>query len=187
MKNSTYKLIVTLLLLVIIVGGSVLIYRYLQDVQGITAQIPTEPVDDSLNKCPDFHITDRDGNQIALSDFTGKPVVVNFWASWCGPCKSEMPHFQAAYDKYGDQVHFLMVNLHSGFGDSYTAAEKVLADGEYTFPVYYDTGSECAIIFGINAVPVTAFIDDQGNLIGTNVGMMTAQALESAIESLLSN
>ena len=116
MNQSTYKLIIILLVLVIVIGGAVLLYRNLGQNIDLGDAIPTETAPQDV--APDFTVTDADGNAVKLSDFRGKGVVLNFWASWCGPCKSEMPHFQTAYEQYGDEVHFLMVNMSTAFGDS---------------------------------------------------------------------
>lgn len=185
MKNSTYKLIVTLLSLVIIIGGGMLLYRNLQgsvDLDALASQ-PAETV--SENAAPDFAVTDPEGNEVKLSDFVGRPVVVNFWASWCGPCKSEMPHFQAAYEEYGEQIAFLMVNMSSYFGDTQADAEAVLSDGGYTFPVYYDTKAECAMNYGVTGIPVSLFIDKNGNLVSSKTGMLTQADLQRRILAIL--
>ena len=142
MNQTTYKLIVTLLVLVIVIGGGMLLYTRFQGSVDLGEMVPTESVSEIL--APDFTVTDSDGNAVKLSDFRGKGVVLNFWASWCGPCKMEMPHFQAAYEQYGEDVHFLMVNMSTAFGDSRADAAAVLEEGGYTFPVYYDDLSECA-------------------------------------------
>ena len=183
MNQSTYKLIVTLLVLVIVIGGGMLLYNHLQDSVDLGEMVPTESISENL--APDFTVTDSEGNPVKLSDFRGKGVVLNFWASWCGPCKMEMPHFQAAYEQYGEDVHFLMVNMSTAFGDSRADAAAVLEEGGYTFPVYYDDLSECAYAYGINAIPVTAFIDADGNLVSMKTGAMNAADLDRRILAIL--
>ena len=183
MKNSTYKLIVTLLVLVIVIGGGVLLYRNLGQNIDLGEAIPTETAPQNL--APDFTVTDAEGNAVKLSDFRGKGVVLNFWASWCGPCKSEMPHFQTAYETYGEDVHFLMVNMSEALGDSRSDAESFLTDGGYTFPVYYDTNAECAYGYGVTGIPMTFFIDKDGNLVSGKTGMISEADLERRIQTIL--
>ena len=183
MNQSTYKLIVTLLVLVIVIGGGMLLYNNLQDSVDLGEMVPTESV--SENAAPDFTVTDADGNEVKLSDFRGRGVVLNFWASWCGPCKGEMPHFQEAYEQYGDEVHFLMVNMSTAFGDSQADAEKILTENAYTFPVYYDTKTECAYSYGVTGIPMTFFIDKDGNLVSGVSGMISQADLDRRILTIL--
>lgn len=183
MNNSTYKLIVMLLSLVILIGGGMLLYRNLSPKVNVEEMMPTETV--SENAAPDFTVTDGEGNEVKLSDFRGKGVVLNFWASWCGPCKSEMPHFQEAYEEYGEDVHFLMVNMSTAFGDSQTDAEKLMEHGGYTFPVYYDTKTECAYSYGVTGIPMTMFIDKNGNLVSGKNGMISREDLQRRILTIL--
>lgn len=70
---------------------------------------------------PDFAVYDRDSHEVYLSDFVGKPVALNFWASRCGPCRSETPGFDAAYAELGEKIHFLMGNLTASSADAYGA------------------------------------------------------------------
>ncbi len=134
---------------------------------------------------PDFIVVDGAGKEYALSDFVGKPVVLNFWASWCGPCKSEMPDFQTAYEQYGGEIHFLMVNLTDGYQETVESASGFIARQGYTFPVYYDTNYSAAMAYGVNAVPVTYFIDAQGQLIAYGQGAMDAETLQRGIGMIL--
>ncbi len=182
MKNSTYKLLVTLFSIVILIAGSLLLYRYLGNDLDPESLGQTEG---SLTPAADFTVSDGAGNAVRLSDFRGKPVVVNFWASWCGPCKMEMPHFQKAYERYGGEVVFLMVNLAEGFGDTREDAGKLLTEGGYTFPVYYDTESSAAITYGLNAIPVSLFVDREGNLVSAKASMLSETDLESRIQAIL--
>ena len=183
MNQSTYKLIIILLVLVIVIGGAVLLYRDLGQSIDLGDAIPTETAPQDV--APDFTVTDAEGNAVKLSDFRGKGVVLNFWASWCGPCKSEMPHFQTAYEQYGEDVHFLMVNMSTAFGDSHSAAEQLLTENGYTFPVYYDTLTECAYSYGVTGIPMTFFIDKDGNLVSGKSGMISQADLERRILAIL--
>ena len=183
MNQSTYKLIVTLLVLVIVIGGGMLLYRNLGQNIDLGEAIPSESVPE--NPAPDFTVTDADGNEVKLSDFKGKGVVLNFWASWCGPCKSEMPHFQEAFEEYGEEVQFLMVNMSDPFGDPRADSDSFLADGGYSFPVYYDTMAECAYGYGVTGIPMTFFIDKDGNLVSGKSGMISAEDLERRILTII--
>jgi len=138
----------------------------------------------AANPAADFTVYDADGNKVSLSDFVGKPVVVNFWASWCGYCKMEMPEYQKMYETYGKDVQFLMVDLTGGGSDSKDAADKVIADGGYTFPVFYDNDSAGAYAYSVRGIPRSVFIDKTGALVSDQEGALDGATLESLIKQI---
>ena len=139
---------------------------------------PTEATEPEPIPAPDFTVLDWDGNEVKLSDYIGKPIVLNFWAHWCGPCQMEMPEFNAKHEALGGEVVFLMV--HEG-ADVESGKEKVL-DGGYTFPVVFDTDSSAGNLYGITAFPTTFFIDAAGNLQAYYMGAMDASLLQQGID-----
>ena len=133
---------------------------------------------------PDFTVTDLDGNEVHLSDFIGKPVVLNFWASWCGPCKSEMPDFDQFYAKYGEDIHFVMVNATDGSRETVDTASAFLAEQGYSFPVYYDTEHDASITYGVTALPTTYFIDAEGYLVAYAFSALDSETLQTGIDMI---
>ena len=115
-------------------------------------------------QAPDFAMEDGEGNTVRLTDFLGKPIVLNFWASWCPPCKTEMPHFQKLYEELGDSVTFIMVDLTDGNQETKAQGQAYIAEQGYSFPVYFDTAMEGAYAYMVSAIPMTLFIDTDGNL-----------------------
>ncbi len=144
----------------------------------------TAPATPEKLEAPDFSAIDRDGNTVRLSDFRGKPVVLNFWASWCPPCKSEMPDFEEAYLQQGEEIHFLMVNMTDGRQETVEIAAAYVDGQGYTFPVYFDTQSEAAYAYGVQSIPATYFIDAEGHLVTYAVGALDAATLARGIDML---
>ena len=149
------------------------------------AQEAAQQTEPQRMAAPDFTVYDLEGNAHKLSDFAGKPVILNFWASWCGPCKMEMPDFEEKYQQYGEDIHFLMVNLTDGNQETVESASGFVAAEGYTFPVYFDTDVDGAYQYGVNSVPVTYFIDPEGYLVTMGRGALSAEVLQKGIDMLL--
>jgi len=134
---------------------------------------------------PDFTVYDADGNAVTLSSLKGKPVIFNFWASWCPPCKAEMPDFEDAYLEYGDRICFMMINMTDGSQETVATAQAYIDGQEYTFPVYFDTDISAAITYSVTSIPATYFVDAEGNLIAAGKGMLTASSIKQGIDMIL--
>ena len=131
-------------------------------------------------RAPDFTVLDANGNKVQLSDFRGKPVVLNFWATWCYYCKTEMPDFNQAYHKYPD-IQFLMVNATDGVYETVTSAKNYVAQEGFDFDVFFDTTEEAVNDYNVTGFPTTYFIDANGRLVARAVGMIDLETLEVGI------
>lgn len=141
--------------------------------------------DDAVQVVDDFTVYDAEMNAVKLSDSFGRPVVINFWASWCGPCKSELPAFQTLYEKYKDDVVFLMINLTDGQIDTINSIKTFVSDNGYSFPVYYDIESDAANTYGVYSIPETIFIHANGSFCDARIGAMDETTVENYIKQLL--
>jgi thiol-disulfide isomerase/thioredoxin len=133
---------------------------------------------------PDFALEDLDGQTVRLSELFGKPLVVNFWASWCPPCRAEMPAMQAVHERYAGQVHLLAVNATQQ--DSLADARAFVNENGLTFPILLDPDGAAYRQFAITSLPTTFFIGADGVVVEVVIGgPLTEAGLRSRIESLL--
>lgn len=198
-----WKILAGVLGFCILMGGSVLLYNQLSEKydmgQNMETGIGEEAGEENVGEneavsgenepeetfeAPDFQVEDAGGESVSLSAMEGQPVVLNFWASWCPPCKSEMPDFQRAYEVYGGDIQFMMVNLTDGSRETKETAKAYIEEQGYTFPVYYDVNQEAAYAFYVSSVPATYFIDEDGNIVAAGRGMLDEEALEKGISML---
>lgn len=204
-KNKTFILLAVLL--VILIGGAGFFYNKLSSAyktdtltetsQAAENETESEETEDSQTSseetdsgenaaetAPDFTMTNASGEEVKLSDFFGKPVVLNFWASWCGPCKSEMPHFEDAYQKYGEDINFVIVNLTDGARETVENASDFIEEQGYTFPLYFDTNTEGAVTYGTYSIPVTYFIGADGVPVAQANGALDAATLQKGLDMI---
>ena len=133
-----------------------------QKLMGLGFQVFREPV-----KAPDFTLKNLDGDDVSLSSFQGKLVFLNFWATWCGPCRIEMPSMQAMYaslKKYDFDI--LAVDLQ----ESERTVKNFIEEEGFTFPVVLDRNGKVGAQYGTRSIPTTYLIDKQGNAIAFLVG-----------------
>lgn len=187
--NDKKRLLTLILVFVLLIGGAYALYNTLGsrvDAQQLTAQEEQsgEAPEETPPMAPDFKMMDADGNEVHLSDYTGTPIVLNFWASWCGPCKMEMPEFNDKYQELGGEVQFLMVNMTTSYRESLEKAQTLIAEQEYVFPVFYDTEGDAAATYGVYSLPTTIFIDAEGRAIAQATGAIDAETLQTGIDMI---
>lgn len=200
MKNKKMLGIGVILFAVLIVGASILYNAMKDKVEDNSFQMEGENNTGNTNDtdangadtntdnekvvAPDFTMTDKDGNEVKFSNFAGKPIVLNFWASWCGPCQMEMPDFEEMYKQYGEEVQFVMVNMTDGSQETVDSATQFITEKGYTFPVYYDTKMKGAYYYSVYSLPMTYFIDADGNVAASSRGMISGENLQKGIEAI---
>ncbi|MBN2077115.1 MAG: redoxin domain-containing protein [Dehalococcoidales bacterium] len=119
------------------------------------------------SKAPDFELYDLDEGVHKLSDYKGAPVLLNFWATWCGPCRNEMPHLEEVYEEWkDDDLTFFAVNI----GESSTDVVSFLDYFGFTMPVLLDSAKTVSRRYGVSGIPTTYFIDEDGIIQNKVVG-----------------
>lgn len=153
---------------------------------GTSAASESEATDEQsqLFGAPDFTVYDAQGNEVRLADYAGRPVVLNFWASWCSSCKLEMPHFDEKHRELGDDVQFLMVNVTDGTRETIESALAYVEEQGYSFPVLFDTEMSATMAYQAYSLPTTYFIDPQGHLIARATGAIDADMLQRGIDMI---
>lgn len=140
-----------------------------------------------------LELTDQFGNTHSLADYKGKVIFLNFWATWCGPCRNEMPDIQKLYDEYsaqGEDAEVVILGIAGpGIGQEGSAEEiaDFMTENGYTYPVLMDTSGEMFTQYGISAFPTTFMIDKDGNVYGYVPGQMTEDIMRSIIDQTLEN
>jgi cytochrome c biogenesis protein CcmG/thiol:disulfide interchange protein DsbE len=135
-------------------------------------------------KAPNVVFSSADGKTYDLSKYTGKVVVVNFWATWCGPCRKEIPDFIEVYKNYKNKgVEILGVSLDQ---DGWQAVTPFVKQNNINYPVVLGNGEVAGKFSNFNAIPTTFIIDKRGNIVDEHTGVMTKSQLEAKLKRLLS-
>lgn len=157
-------------------------------------QSETSQKSDSI-PAPDFTLSDQFGNVHTLSEYKGKVVFLNFWTTWCGYCKEEMPDIQQLYEEYGQNQGDLVVLgvanpksvlFPNGADVEQSEIVQFLADAGYTYPTVMDTTGDIFAEYGISSFPFTLMIDRDGNVFGYVGGMLTKEQMEQIVQQTMS-
>lgn len=150
------------------------------------------PADDAISKLkvktpftPEFIVVNNEGEEVSISDYKGKKVIINFWASWCPPCIREMPEFQALHDELDpEETVLLAINLTDGQRETKTLANNFLAENNLDMNVLYDTFLSASYEFNVSSIPQTFFLDEEGTVQYSILGMTNKSVLDAVLERL---
>jgi peroxiredoxin len=116
---------------------------------------------EDIQQAPDFTLTDANGQSVTLSDLRGQVVMINFWASWCGPCREEMPLLEQIHQRY-EALGFTLLGVN--VEEDPTNGQAFLQERPVSFPVLYDSKNSISKLYEVIAMPSTVLIDRQGNI-----------------------
>ena len=132
-------------------------------------------------KAIDFKLKDLDGKELSLSDLKGKKVFINFWATWCPPCKAEMPEIEKIYQETKNSD---LVIVAIEIGEPLSTVKPFINNNKYNFKVLLDLDQSVATKYGISAIPTSYFINKSGNIVSKNVGAMDIDQMKASIKAL---
>lgn len=186
-KKKTLILVAVLAVVLILAAVA---YQFLRSTQGNDAlpsavQSSTSTQQEQAVQLPSFTIYDPQGQPVQSADFSGKPTVINFWATWCAYCKEELPDFQTAYETYGDRINFVMIDAVDGQRETVALGEAYIAENGYTFPVYFDTDMDAVLSCGVTGFPSTLFVSAQGEILFAWPGYLEGEQLDRLLASML--
>ncbi len=161
--------------------STIIVLAIIAIIQSTTAS--TEELPKTGYQAPNFSLKALDGQTYSLQSLNGKPVVINFWASWCGPCKIEAPELVRLYDKYKARIEIYAVNVTAS--DSIEGAKAFAQDYVFQFPVLIDEKGEVAQKYAIRPIPTTLFVNSEGIIIEQVIGLVDPQTMESKFRRLL--
>ena len=149
-----------------------------------------QETESGLTPAIDFILTDQYGNTHKLSDYNGKTVFLNFWATWCSPCRAEMPDIQKLFETYeteGDNAVIILGVAAPGLGQEKDEAgiKAFLDENGYTYPTLMDTTGDLFSEYGISSFPTTFMIDREGNVFGYVSGALNEDMMKNIIEQTL--
>ncbi|MBL7157526.1 MAG: TlpA family protein disulfide reductase [Candidatus Omnitrophica bacterium] len=142
----------------------------------------TETERSAFGRAPDFELQDINGNTVRLSDYSGKVILLNFFATWCPPCRVEMPDFNEIADNYKGRVKIIAVNVGR---ESLSKVQRFAASNNLKFTIAMDNGSVSNSYGPIRAIPVTVLIDRNFNIAKKYIGMRTKDIFTEGIKELL--
>lgn len=184
-KKQTIALIsVAVLMIVAIVTG--LVKPYLSKQNKPPMQSASQGAGNSKLEVPNFQFTDKDGNEVNFDDFKGKPIVINFWATWCGYCVTEMPDFNTLAGEYSEEVNFIILDVVDGKRETVEKGLAFMTDNKYDNIIpYFDTLGQGSSLFGISSFPTTVYIDKDGYLYDATIGLTTYDAAKTVLDKML--
>jgi thiol-disulfide isomerase/thioredoxin len=138
------------------------------------------PLPSGDESAPDFTLPDLKGTETSLSQFRGKVVFINFWATWCGYCRDEMPDLDAFQKEYDGDVVVLAIAL-----DDPSTVEAFVQEGGFSFRVLLDPQKATGKAYGVRYLPTTVVVDASGRIVEEVVGMMTRESMEAMLERAL--
>lgn len=185
--SSKKKLLITAAAFIAVIILGVIAYHSLKNNTGadnLAEETKNTETAAEANPIPEFSMTDADGEKISISDLFGKPTVINFWASTCPYCIDEMPYFEEMYKTMGDEIQFVMLDIIGFNGETEADGRAFIEENGYTFPVYYDTGLEASYALGLRSLPMTLFLDSEGNMTAVANGRIDKEILQRGIDML---
>lgn len=186
--------IVMLVLLILLIGGAVFTVVKNKPASQETTTTATQTSESSAaayglvdKELPEFTVKDKDGQSVTSTKFSGKPMIVMEWASWCPHCHKMMPVMNKVYKKYKDKVNFVFIDAIGSNNGSETqeTAEKYIDEKGFQMPIYFDDNLKVAAALQVEGIPTAFYVNSEGTVKQVTVSEMTQDEVEKIVEEIL--